>query len=69
MTVAIVLVAVMLIVASFISLVSCITIAIVAAAIGGNHATRGDEQKSGNGAVSGKALERTHISLQWVGGN
>jgi len=43
MTVAIVLVAVMLIVASFISMVSCITIAIVAAAIGGNHATRGDE--------------------------
>jgi hypothetical protein len=68
MTVVIVLVAATLIVASFISLVSCITIAIVAA-IGGNHATRGDEQKSGNGAVSGKALKRTHISLQWVGGN
>jgi hypothetical protein len=68
MTVAIVLVAVMLIVASVISLVSCITIAIVAA-IGGNDATRGDEQKSGNGAVSGKALERTHKSLQWVGEN
>jgi hypothetical protein len=69
MTVAIVLVAMMVIVASFIAMLACITVTIVAAAIRGNHATRGDEQKSGNGAVSDKALERTHISLQGVGGN